>query len=302
MQNTNNFPGNLGSMKYVYDCFTAQTSNKTFSIEPHLSLRTEKEDSPYKIFDDSFSRFVFNIVTKGVGGVKINVPVELIPGIIENSRIAARLQMELATTPSAGGNSPAFSKRFIAGSLRGKTPVDVLMEDPEGGKKRLNRQYTWLKDNLPSHPENKEYMEAISEAAKIDLSAVSAGDIHGRKPATILNIGTRPLVRKKKENGKAFVYEGKITWDFARNYPVNITIENYYAPVIEKDDGMMNVKTSEKEDSVRYEFSLTSDVWMAAVKKMESILTVYEMIYLPKVFHAVDTFEEEQRDRRQANG
>ncbi len=285
-------------MKYPNDIFVSQTSTKTFSISAFFQKRSAEEDSPMMIFDDNFSRFVFSIVTKGEGGLNCNIKPSDIAGIDKATDACYALQIaqdsQSFTAPAQEGSidtsGPAFQKKFMVGNLKGKAPAEILIENGwEEGKKILNNQYSWLKDNLQKFPKNKELMDAIVAASKLDpeklakLGGSEAQATGSRKPVTILDIGMRPLIRKKRQDGKSPVYEGKVIWDFSHDrYPVNITIKNYWAPVNVNANGTLNVLAGQKTEEKSYNFSLSASQWADAVRIMKSRVEIFERICMPE--------------------
>lgn len=250
-------------MKYPFDCVTHMTKNKTFSVEPRFSRKTD--DSPLKIFAPGLSRFVFTTINSGKVA-KCNVPISALADMEQRTQYAFNKYMEYTCRPSAasdGKTSPAYTKKFFAGSLKGKTPADILAENGENGKTILNDQYKWLKANLDKFPKNKELMEAIMDAATLDVSGLKKDTTIAPPIVPILDIGCRPLQRKTRGDGKCFCYEIHITFDASRDYPVNIKINNYYAPVLKRNDGTLNVKLSEKDQSSEIigDFSMTAGDW-----------------------------------------
>ena len=253
-------------MKYPFDCVTLMTKKKTFSIEPRFSLQTE--ESPLKIFHPSFSRFVMTVISEGKAA-KCNIPVSALADMKMRTSYAFDKYLEFTSRPSAGeGNtSPAYTRRFFSGSLKGKTPADVLAEKGEEGKKILNAQYVWLKNNLAKFPKNRELMDAIIDAKNVDLQAVSNSTSVAPPVITLLDIDCRPLQRKTRGDGLCFCYEAHITFDASRNYPVNVKVVNYYAPVKKRDDGTLNVILSEKDKSSEMvnDFSMSAADWNNAL-------------------------------------
>ena len=82
-----------GGCKYPNEVFSALTSTKTLSVRGELTpASAEKGQSPYKVYDGVFSRFVFTIIQKDKNGRTTfpdgNIPVLEVPGIIENTRSA----------------------------------------------------------------------------------------------------------------------------------------------------------------------------------------------------------------------
>ena len=262
-------------MKYPYDIAVFQNTTDTLSIEAHFIQN--KEESPMKVFDETFSRFTLNILSKQDVSY-INVPFSELPAMLKKTDIAADEHFRpKKVTKTEGGSGidktgPAFTKRFFAGKLKGKSPVDVLVEN-EDGKTILKEQYIWLKENLAKYPANAELMSAIVDASKLNIEELKGTSLDDNAPSVIeiLNIGCRPLTRKAREDGKCFVYEGNVTWDTGRKYPVTVTIRNYYAEVIKRDGGLLNVNLSSKDTATERikKFSLSASDWLYALKTME---------------------------------
>lgn len=266
-------------MQYPYDIVSFVRTKQTFSVEAHFTQN--KDESPMKVFDGSFSRFTMNVINGGA--TYCNIPIEALPGMRVKTDLAAKMMWEPKQVAAPGGTAqtgPAFTKRFVSGTLKGKTPIEVLLSDPINGKEALNAQYKFLRDNLKKYPKNKELMDAIEEAAKVDISAL--GDVSATPTGTIdiLDIGCRPLIRKVREDGKSFVYEGKIVWDSSRNYPVCVTIKNYYANVAKNDNGTLNVNISSKDTAseVVREFNMTGEEWLYCLHEMEQARDCFKML------------------------
>ena len=285
-------------MKYPFDIVSI-VRKKTFSIEARFSQETE--ESPLKVFDDTFSRYVFTVIADGKAATS-NIPLDIIEEVDKITAFAYNKQLESKYSPAKDGetgNSPAYTVRFRAGKVKGKTPVDILRENPAGeAKKILNDQYKWLKENLEKYPSNKEIMDAIVEASKIDPETISESAKDVTPPVTILEIGTRPLVRKKREDGKCFCYECRVTWDMSKNYPVSVVIDNYYAPVVKKENGMLNVQLSGKDRSteVIHEFSMTAGEWLNTVSQMKNIKENFVRMYMADAFKLAERGDRERRE------
>lgn len=284
-------------MNYPYDIFTA-VRQKTFSIESHLVA--DMNESPMKIYDDSFSRFVFSIINKDApAGKKVssfNMKPEELPKLLAITAEAMKEQIKVSykTGESDEGSSvslrPALSHKLQLGKLKGKTPAEVLAENFSKGSETLQKQYTFLRDHLSEHPENKADLEAILDASKmskemsadeiVDMVKNASQQSASSSTFQIFSLPARPLVRKTNESGLTFCYEGYISWDTSKNYPVSVTISNYYAPVVKKENGMLNVLSSQKDPSseVKGVFNLTDTEWLSAVSAMEDNLKNFKTI------------------------
>lgn len=105
-----------------------------------------------------------------------------------------------------------------------------------------------------------------------------------------MEIGCRPLVRKRRQDGKCFCYECKVIWDFSKDYPVICDIRNYYAPVIKKDNGLLNVAIKEKDTSteIHNEFSMTAAEWLNVVDRMKLYRDSYYLMNINQAIKSAD--------------
>lgn len=283
-------------MNYPNDIFTL-IRKKTFSIEGHFI--SNFEESPMKIFHESFSKFKFNVICDG-GAAFMNLHIDALPGIIAKTNVVANLQYTPKTSAVSfsGNNSPAFTTRFLAGELKGKTPVDVLIENGDQGPEILKKQYLFLQQNVAKYPGNQKLMDAIKDAAKLDRSTLSADTSIAAPVIKIVDLGCRPLTRKKRDDGKCLCYEGKVIWDGGKKYPVNVRIKNYYAPVTTKDDGTLNVNISGKDTSTELDkdFNMTTEEWLAAVDAMKSTRDEFRLCHFGKAYNLATAAGKENRE------
>lgn len=261
-------------MKYPYDIFSL-IRQKTFSIEAHFV--PARDESPMKIFDSTFSRFVFTVLSDG-SACYFNVHIDDLPGMRKRTEIAVE---DYFKPKKAVASSPAFTERFVSGKLKGKTPVDILLEDPEKGMEQLKGQYDWLKQNLEKFPNNRKLMEAIREAAQLDKDKLRGPLSDAYLPIQIAEINVRPLRRKKRADGLSFCYEGSVVFDPSKKYPVCVTAKNYYAPVQVQENGTLNVNLTGKDKSSEKvkDFHMTADEWLAALDVMESSRNSFRTLY-----------------------
>ena len=273
--------------------------NQTLIVQNGLSLAGsgDDENQPLKVYS-SFSRFIFAIINQEKKSVTANIRVTDIPGISSASEYAYRMHMDYqyqarptAETKNDGvdTSTPAFTKRFASGNMKGKTPVQVILEaeDKKTAMDALNKQYCWLKENAEKNPKyadnNREQMKAITETAALykdgklsqDLlqSASNTGD---GQVIPLYESGFRPLRSREKKNGKTFIYEVNIDWTIGSTYPVSITIRNYYAEVAEKENGMLNVLAKTKEQEQKNTMALTAPEWQNIIYMAKANMQMFE--------------------------
>ncbi len=285
-------------MEYPFDIIS-YVRNKTFSVEARFTKETTEH--PLKVFDDAFSRFIFTVIQDGKAATS-NIPLDILAECKEISTYAYTKTLDAKLNAPAGNEnaSIAFTERFRTGDLKGKSPVDVILENGDKAGDILNKQYTWLREKLAQYPANKTLMDAITEAAKL-----SAEDIENAKksrevtapPITLLDIGVRPLVRKTREDGKSFCYECSVTWNPAMKMPVVVRISNYYAPVETKENGMLNVKISQKDKAteVQGEFAMTASEWFNVLDNMKVTRDGFRTMNFAEAFRIAEKAEIEAR-------
>lgn len=296
--------------QYLYEV-ASLVRKKTFAVEARFSQ--EMEDHFLHVHNH-FSRFVFTVISDGKAATG-NVGLEVLEPLRIKSEELVRLSVQNASKPvSDEKTTPAYTLRFAGGSLKGKTPVEVLLEnraegeDPyKKGKDVLNGQYKWLKESAEKNSKfaaaNKKAMDAILEAAKIpeaDLDKMDASETATGRTVSLLDIRTRPLVNRPQVNGKNFVYEVFATYDPSKTYSVNVTVKNYYAPVKKNENGTLNVIASEKESETIGSFDMTLDEWMYVIRNMDSVEKGYYMCHISSAFKMADEADKKRRDAASA--
>ncbi len=282
-------------MKYPYDIIS-YVRTKTFSIESRLYRETE--ESPLKVFNH-FSRFVATIIQEGKA-ISCNIHLEHLSEIKRISEWAYNksIDLKLNANTDTGNSSPAYTERFNTGNLKGMTPVEVLMK-VANGKEQLRDQYSFLKSNLDKYPGNQKMMDAIKDAAQLSAEELknSTNSAVSIAPVIIYELGCRPKIRKKRQDGKCPCYECKVVWDFSKNYPVSFVIKNYFAPVEKRENGTVNVILKQKDSEQIHEFSMTAAEWLNAIDSMVMAKETYYMLNFNKALGII----EQEENRRKGN-
>lgn len=258
----------------------------TFAILDGLTeADIENEEEPLTLHSRKFSRFSFLIINQDKKAATANLNVKEMFGFLAKSRFAMQQEMLYrfnVTDAKEEEELPlAYTVTIASGSLKGRTPADVLLNDGEEGKKLLNNQYTFLKNNLAKYPKNKTQMDAIVNASqllkegKLDADAVGKGQT---KMIPLYSSGLRPLVNRKNNAGMSFVYELTVDWLLGEKRPLMITIVNYYAPVIKKDDGMLNVQVKQRDQTTlrNNTVNLTFEDWAYVQHMIETDIERFE--------------------------
>lgn len=258
----------------------------TFAILDGLTKADiENEEEPLTLHSRKFSRFSFLIINQDKKAATANLNVKEMFGFLAKSRFAMQQEMlyrfNVTDAKEEEELPSAYTVTIASGSLKGRTPADVLLNDGEEGKKLLNNQYTFLKNNLAKYPKNKTQMDAIVNAStllkegKLDADTAGKGQI---KKIPLYSSGLRPLVNRKNNAGMSFVYELTVDWLLGEKRPLMITIVNYYAPVIKKDDGMLNVQVKQRDQTTlrNNTVNLTFEDWAYVQHMIETDIERFE--------------------------
>ena len=272
--------------RYPIDVNTSQTKDKTLSVESHLTVaKTADEQSPLKIYHENFSFYKFAIIEKAaaVKAVTSNVNVKEMEDIFRRTDYAFTKAMDYENEPvDSTATSPAYTVKIASGTFKGKTPAEVLIENPNN-KEALNKQFQWLKNNLTKYPNNKVQMDAISDAAKLmnEGTLISAPKKAGQRirlyPSTSMPV-PKALTRKPREDGMCPVYEMEIYWNICDNTLIEVIIKNYYAPIEKKEDGRIMPVRKQAEDKIDRSMRISEADWLNHIREIKTDMANFEML------------------------
>ena len=289
--------------KYAKDLVTIKTQ-QTFSVEPHFSRAESKNDeSPLPIVS-SVSRFRATIINKERVAATARWTIAEVQSMVEDFKIARSLckENEWKSAPATEGqNSPAYTVKIVAGSLKGMTPAEVVAA---GRKEELNGHYSWLKDNLQKFPKNQVIMDAIMDAGRLDKEGkleapATAG---GLRDMVIFESPMKPLMRNQKHNGKYPVYQSKVIVHPSNNYPVEVEITTFDAPVNKLQTGMLNVIAKEKENEQKNSMAMSFADFGHVLKEMEDYITYFKMLNARECYADSDACDKANREASKMDG
>lgn len=256
---------------------------KTMSIESYLSIAEDKEyrrgtQDPLKFYED-FSCFHITLISKEgekKSFARANLNVRVVAKIDRRTQIATEkiMEQESSTEKTDTGISPAYTQQIRVGKLKGKTPAQVLLENPQN-REQLEGTAQWLKEK-GTHEGNKAQYHAIMEAIGLlergELSAEACNRMSGQ--IVIHKADYRPLISTKREDGKIMAYTLQIVCNPSDRMPYEIRVGNFWATYngLEMIAGSICDKTG---ISIR----LTEEEWDDAVESMKRTMRIYENSY-----------------------
>lgn len=272
--------------------FKLMKKNYFFAYNELATPACEDGSEPLTFHHETFSRFHFAIINEEKKTTIANISVSHMPGIFEEARMRYQLQyMRQEGTEGDWGeyaNSPAFTVKISGGTFRGETPAEVLLRDPETNKELLEKQISFLQQNLSKYPRNQTQIEAIEEAIELYENGIikkNEGRVPVRKEHVLYRAGVRPLIRRKRaSDGKCFVYDIAIYWKDGAQNPVRFEIKNYYAPVIQKENGLLMVNYEERDSVIVNGMDMSADEWFWFEHMTKTQLRTFENLYAPSLY------------------
>ena len=259
---------------------------QTFFVESALTSSKGEEDGdePLNIYNNTFARFGLVLINKNKKAAVSSINIKEIPDIIKKSEFAYNKELNMSINKATAQQKtevekqPAYTVKISSGILKNKTPAQALIEDPKNFE-LLQKQYNWLKSNLGKYPKNKTQMDAIVNAVNLYNKKELKNDLTTNDNSEAFQIyksGFRYNIRKKREDGLCLIKETSISWAFDTPYPVNVEIKNYYAPVIKKEDGTVNVQAKDRKDLLVNSMNLTSSEWEYIIYMIKTNMRIFE--------------------------
>lgn len=163
---------------YPAQIWKSQKLTTTLSVEDHLSCPdnlNQFPNTPPLMMHTPFSRFRISILDKSKTENN-NVACNIRPSD-ETAYLYDRYKSVINNPPKASKESLplAYTCKFINGDYKGKTPAEVLIDDPTKVS-LLRRSQQFLRTNLEKYPNNKKMIDAIDNA----IMLLESGDLYPR--------------------------------------------------------------------------------------------------------------------------
>lgn len=253
---------------------------KTMSIESYLTAADEKErrgetQDPLKFYED-FSCFHITLILKEGEKKKFaraNLSVRAIPKIDRRTQVSTQMIMEQESGGKKNNNaSAAYTQQIRVGKMKGKTPAQVLLENPDN-KGQLENTAAWLKERSGNEGNVAQY-NAIMEALKLLEKGELSVDKTSSYQLVLHKADYRPLVSTKREDGKIMAYTLMILCNPTDRMPYEIRVGNFWAEY----NGREMVPGSAC-DKTGIAIRLTEEEWNDAVESMKRTMRIYELQY-----------------------
>ena len=276
--------------KYNEQVVSIKRTKKTLGVDAFLSTPNIKSGQPALEMHAGYSRFVFTILDQTSGkmnAIKANLHADEVELLKVKTEFAINYMMENVLNTSDLPASTAYTVKMASKEFAGKTPAQILNEDPSNKEKLISCK-EWLTENLTKYPRNQEQIDAIDDALDLlafgtlkDVSTSSGLIELYREDIKI------PNATKVNENGKTFVYSFSIVCDPSKDFPFAINIQNCYATPIKSATGQITANMKSADNNMKTSILLTTEEWYKVVKKMDGIVRCFEMLNYPHMMELV---------------
>ena len=269
-------------VRYPRQIYSAKRDTVILGVDNYLS-RPDKSDSvPPLEMHSPFSRFVVTIIDKSGAETKTpkaNIPAGDVPGIVQISKLVMleKMRYESSGTDEAASTlSAAYTQQILVGGFRGRTPADILLENP-GDKDKLLNTRKFLADKADKYASNKKQVEAIDDA----IAQLEAGTLKkqaGAKRSGVVHIYDvdHKYMRDTNELGHRLFYSMSIVCLFGNNYPWEVTIENVFAPGLPGPKGGLVPNMEEKSSVTKCTFRMSDMEWAQLVNRLDADIRYFE--------------------------
>lgn len=288
-------------VRYPRQICSAKRETVILSIDNYLSRPDETDTVPPLEMHSPFSRFVVTIIDKSgteTKTPKANIPAGDVPGIVEISKLVMLEKMRYesaAQEPSAEELSIGYTQQILVGGFRGKTPADILLENPDDRDKLLSTR-NFLADKAAQYASNKKQVEAIDDAvALFDAGKLKKQSGARRSSAVRVYDVDHKYMRDTNAAGHRLFYSMSIVCQFGNKYPWEVTIENTFAPGVQGPKGGLVPKMEEKSSYAKCTFRMSDMEWSQIVNRIKSDLQYFESSCYRNLYHEAIAIDNKHR-------
>lgn len=258
---------NNENMKQQLAIQSANTYKGKVCCYASVTKKDFKEGDPALAMSDT-SNVCINIFDSGSSkGVKFYFGGTIPAYIFEKTKLCMAMKLYSALfvkkNTENGTNSPAYTARFKFGMFKGKSPAEILIENPNNYNS-LVQEYNKLAATSDSRyvAANSAMMSAISEAVSLYSSGQLKMDNVSMSQRILLLEETRtPNIAKVDKRGMTEARTVKITFDTNQENksPFCIEIMNCMAPPVQ--GAQVGAKLSQAVDKVMLMMEFTEEQW-----------------------------------------
>ena len=260
---------------YLRQCFAAVHTKQTLAVDCYLGGAHESDSAPALTLHNRFSRFAIGLIDNSGTQRQImtaNIREKEFAELQENYWLARQAmfnrQLEAAPKSEEKRLPPAYTVQLRAGQLKGRTPAEILLADPNQ-KSELLRHKAWLETNVAQYPANRKIMEAIDNAVQLLETNALSSEVETRS-STVIAVWQRDF--KVTGSGPTRTKTRiSITCEMESQNPWAISVENTEHPVNGNEPDLTTVLAR------RYgTIHLNNEEMAGMINRMKNLLKYFE--------------------------
>lgn len=275
--------------------YAVRRSNQTFVLQFALVPPASTDSVPVMTMHSPFSRFILTLIDNSGNERKImkgNIRAEEVPFLLRQYDFAVHGKHDFLANKDERGDDAsdpmdtAFKVRLRAGAMKGRTPAEILLEDPtkEG---ELTRHRKWLEDHLGTYPGNQEVIDAIDNA----LYLQSVGELDSKVATSF----PKDFMIIYKEDYKYMTGASpstktsakiEIGCEYQEEYPWKITLENSEVP-FQNDNGNMVLLRDQAKDQRKGTIHLSDKEMEYLIYKIGALLSQFENHFFASAYNFI---------------
>lgn len=269
------YPRQIINTAYVKNQKTMMFSVEDFLCTPDIGKKAK--DCPLGSL--SLSRYEL-VINDGNRVVRANLPADDVHALAERCRAIVHAKMiKNVLGISSKGEAQAEPVKIMMGKFKGKTPEEILLENPNNAQELMNT-VNYISRNL-ENPGNERYREGNIRqinAIRAAIDKLNRGTLQPTAASCICVYDSKVKNRSRKlDNGLYRAYHLTINCHMSGNSPWELTIEECDVPVdIDQNSGKQQIKTSGATNKVSMRVYMGT-VWENIIEKMDANLRAFEV-------------------------
>lgn len=235
---------NNPKLEYLDQGYVAKRDKQTFALQFALSAPSPNDKTPVLCIHGQYSRFILTLIDNTGSNrniLKVNIKADEVPHLFRQYELASAAKFNHKNQPKVSTGDvkdrcPAFETKIRAGEMKGRTPGEILMEDPNKANE-LSRHRQWLSEHTTQYPKNVEIISAIDDAMFLlstnQLAAKASNSSAGNSStsATIFKEDFKYMSSGASEPNMKTGVKVHATCEFEDQFPWKFYIENSDVPM-----------------------------------------------------------------------
>lgn len=296
-------------LEYLDQGYVAKRDKQTFALQFALSSPSPNDKTPVLCLHGQYSRFILTLIDNTGSNrniLKVNIKSDEVPYLFRQYELASAAKFEHKNMAkpiqeNVQDRCFAFETKIRAGEMKGRTPGEILMEDPNKVNE-LNRHRCWLVEHATQYPKNTEIITAIDDAMYLlstnqlaaNASSYTAGG--SRTSATIFKEDFKYMSSGASEPNMKTGVKVHATCEFEDQFPWKFYIENSDVPMFNGKPNWNQAK-NKRMGVIR----LTDMEMDCLIYRMRSLMQLFESYVFADAYRFVQNNQNAWRNQANQN-